>query len=612
MWTIEHNGIEQSFEEWGLAKPVFDFNASAVSYCTLRAVQEVDSQAILPEADPAGGNPNQVIIKRGGVVVWVGMVIETPMEGSASAEEGVYRLADYWHLLEQTVLHQSRKSYDNAIGQLVDVFTTHLWLGQATDGTRQTSGEVMEDALIWARAVSATSYAFQFSTAGFPQLDVPLTEVRDITCAEAIRTMLRWSPDAVFWLDYSNYDPALGPVFRCGRRSDLAGVSVDMSDGSLVGEMSIASRRDLLRPSVKLTYEIAEQVNGVAYVRTEEDIAPAGATGRELGALAATINLQGAVVQTVEQEVLTQPIEAFHANVNTRLNWWKQQFPELAGSDVQSLSIDLANITRLGPNFYPNQLIDGTLADWMGVQAESDLITAKAFITDATGGRWKTLPVRLLATTAVTGIYRHNQAVTYPEPIPVNLAADVYVGVSDLHWQGDLVLNEEEVTFLVGIGNVLNLNGGRSAWKAMNALVYQVSVDVDTGQTRVSFGNPEHLGVADLVELLRAARSRTLETLPLVRTTAVAGIGGVSNFAKTLPNRISTGKESGAERAIISKPGNGEIDIDAETAFDLQDNPIPTVIDGKVLKVREMEVCIQGDDKRILVMASEPYDPPPV
>ena len=604
MWELEQNGTQKTFEQWGLAQPVFNFTASAASSVTLRAVEPVDGEDILSSAFP-----NAVLIYRSDEVVWVGLVVETPKQGDGSGESGVYRAVDFWHLLDQIVFHQSRKSYDNVQGQLVDVFTTHCWLGQAANGARLTSGGQMSEAFSYAQGVGALQgFFFAFDASGFPQLDIPINEVRDVTCAEVLRLMLRWSPDAVVWIDYSNFNPNVGPIFRCARRGALPAVSFDMSDGDTVGALSITDRKDLVRPSVKLTYEIAEQVNGVAYVRTQEDIYPGTTNGREIAALAATINLQGAAVQTVEQEILTQPIEAFHANTVTRLNWWKQQFPELAGADVQSVSIELADITRMGPNFYPNQLVDGTIADWMNVSAESDLITAKAFIEDDTGGRWKTLPVRLLATNAVTGVYRHNQAITYPEPVPENLARDVWEGVAVLHWQGDITINQKETTFPVGIGQVLNLTGGRPEWETMRALVYQVSVDIETGQTRASFGNPEHLGVGDLVELLRAARSRRLETLPLVRTTGIAGVGGASTFAKSLPNRVNTGKETGAEKHVVKKDGKGEINVDAAEAFDLDDAAVANLIDGKVLRVRELPICLEGEDKKILVIASQAYD----
>jgi len=597
-WTLEQDGTEKSFADWGLGRPQLNEPASAAAELTVAAVEPVDGVDLLT------GN---VIVRRDGVVVFSGIVVETPKSGDGSGESGMYRARDFWHLLEQTVFHQSRKSWDNATEQLVDVFTTHCWLGQRVDGTYQNTGEQMAEALSYARDVAALEgYDFQFDATGFPALDVPVNEVRDVTCAEVLRLMLRWSPDAVVWLDYSTFE-AGGPTFRCKRRQALDAVSLAIDDDRLAG-LEITPRADLLRPAVKLTYEIAEQVDGTAYVRTLHDIHPPTASGRELGALAATINLQGAVVQTIAQEVVADPIAAAHTDTATRLAWWKKQFPELAGDDIQSVEIDAGTVIRSGVNTYPNQLVDGTLADWMGVQHEEEVVTAKAFIQDDTGGHWKTLPVRLLATNATTGEYRFNQAVSHPEPIPVGLAADVFEGVSVLHFQGSLVLREEEASGALRVGQVLNLTGGAAEWASMRALIYRVAVDLESGETRVEFGNPEHLGVPDLVELLRAARSRNLSTLPLVRTSGVAGVGGSTTVAKKLPNRINTGKETAFEKHVIKKAGLGEISIDATQAYNLADSPLVGAINGKILRVREVPFCDDGTERKILLICSEVYD----
>ncbi len=68
------------------------------------------------------------------------------------------------------------------------------------------TGQQIIEALNWARqaarheAMAAPPFQIGEVT---PALDVPIDEVRDITCAEVIHKMLRWSPDAVCWFDYT-------------------------------------------------------------------------------------------------------------------------------------------------------------------------------------------------------------------------------------------------------------------------------------------------------------------------------------------------------------------------------------------------------------------------
>ena len=60
----------------------------------------------------------------------------------------------------------------------------------------------------------------------------------------------------------------------------------------------------------------------------------------------------------------------------------------------------------------------------------------------------------------------------------------------------------------VGLGNALNLTGGRTEWASMAAPVQTVTESVDEGRTEIGFGPPAHLSPQDLVELLRGTRRR--------------------------------------------------------------------------------------------------------
>ena len=66
--------------------------------------------------------------------------------------------------------------------------------------------------------------------------------------------------------------------------------------------------------------------------------------------------------------------------------------------------------------------------------------------------------------------------------------------------------------------------------------------------------------------------------------------------------------ETGAEKDVVKKDGKGEINVDAAEAFDLDDAAVANLIDGKVLRVRELPICLEGEDKKILVVASQAYD----
>ena len=89
------------------------------------------------------------------------------------------------------------------------------------------TGAQIIEALGWALKPftdAAAPAPFQIGTVT-PALVPPFKEVRDITCAEVIHQMLRWSPDAVTWFDYTTSPP----TFHCNVRANLATVNVDVS-----------------------------------------------------------------------------------------------------------------------------------------------------------------------------------------------------------------------------------------------------------------------------------------------------------------------------------------------------------------------------------------------
>ncbi len=124
----------------------------------------------------------------------------------------------------------------------------------------------------------------------------------------------------------------------------------------------------------------------------------------------------------------------------------------------------------------------------------------------------------ITATTASTGNYVSQFIEQIPEPLPSNLAGQVYDSVKDLTYSGSIRLEEDEVSETIGIGMVFNVTNGAIEWSTMNALVVSITEDVDAGVTEAQFGPPQHLGVADLVELMRVARNRKLTPALFWRT----------------------------------------------------------------------------------------------
>lgn len=103
------------------------------------------------------------------------------------------------------------------------------------------------------------------------------------------------------------------------------------------------------------------------------------------------------------------------------------------------------------------------------------------------------------------------------EPEPVFFAANFYASVSTLHYQGSLLLLEEEVEQTITLGQVINLTNGLTAWGSMNALVQEVEYDFAKGSTRVNFGPPTQLGPQEFLTLLLEGRKGNGSDFALTR-----------------------------------------------------------------------------------------------
>lgn len=100
------------------------------------------------------------------------------------------------------------------------------------------------------------------------------------------------------------------------------------------------------------------------------------------------------------------------------------------------------------------------------------------------------------------------QGTSTAEAVPSGLASSYYTAVGTLHYSGELVLKERECSGSLLPGHKLNLTGGKTAWETMAAVVQQTEERLETGETVVTLGPPEHLSPQDFVELQRYWQQR--------------------------------------------------------------------------------------------------------
>lgn len=561
VWELEYAGTRKTCAEWGIEDLQFTFT----SQFTDSVVFALPTVAF--DADRVFAYGSTLRFFKEDVQWFVGRVIKPRLVGTSQREHQEYTAVGPWYLLEQSVFEQAWGYWVNGNNQLQTNFTSHLVLNGTADGVSLiNTGTQIRSALQWFLDVNVGAFTIGSVT---PAILPPVDEVRDLAVAEVIRKELRWHQDAVGWFDHST----AAPTFNCKLYSELEAVTLKIPPASTeaeanVDEVVLESREDLIRPAVVIKYEVRATINGQERLSVLVDAWPLSATGRELGALVATVDLQGAKITTIEAEIASRTIPDDLEDAGS-LDWWKTQIPELAvpeAIDVQILDADRLWIDDDGigrqfsqnggvdglPVKLPYELMRGQVADWMvnaGAAAQKERITIKVSFsrydadptTDTNAKRRasleKVFTKDITTTTVPTGVYTGPRRIEQrADPVPVGLAKALHDAMQILHYSGSFKLVEEEVSGLVRPGKVINLQGARAEWATMKAMVQQVTEVAATGVTTVTVGPAEKLGISDLIELLRVNRGRFRYGTPGAQADGLLSDGGGGALGKQTPN----------------------------------------------------------------------------
>ncbi len=285
------------------------------------------------------------------------------------------------------------------------------------------------------------------------------------------------------------------------------------------------------------------QTGSPAYVGGGENSATMQAlqnAGRDFGAACSTIDMEGPSGKLLLCTFSTVPVNIDAPNSISNPSWgdapvallfWTTVFPEL--KHYPDLDLDgLTTVTvvddagaAIDTSVYCYLLTRGQVAPWMlagntvggaAIKSINAHITAgfkgqaNPFTTDgAVSGDNFQQKIHKATVTLVTlpGNTYQNQVLTSPgEVIPYGLAGYIYNIAKIPQYEGSLTIQETDITDVCPLGNNLNLTGSLSEWAAMNAMIQQISYDLASGRTTITFGPAGHLGAKDLVERIRINR----------------------------------------------------------------------------------------------------------
>ena len=524
LWTLSCQGITRTAAGAGVTGMTRHRANRAADTCTLR----FDGRPF--DAAPPFPFGETVTVLRAGTPWFVGRVTSVPASGDGGAESLVCTMTGPWWYLAQLVCQQQW----TLRGGAATASLSRLVLGQAADGTRLNTGQVIVETLQYAIDAGAP---FAIGTVD-PSFLAPLDEVKDITCAHVIQRMLRWHPDCVAWFDYAA-SPV--PVFHCRARANLPAATLTVGTPPLAAVRGLTARHDLQVPAVVFHYETTSRANGQVLTDVTTDAAPPGATGREFGAVVGTIPLRGETATVLTQRIVTEPI-VFNSADPALVPQLIRLSPVLAvyaaDPEITADGITITSFGRVvvsgsgaggddgggGGGFgtgiflsFGNALVSGEITDWMmadySLHTQTQRLTFTYTLTrnDGTGGppvvsAPQTGTIDLTATDAATGLYTTLSTYRPGDTAPTGQAAAFLAAFPALAYSGSVVLVEPEAGGVAsaGLGGVVNVAGGAAAdWAAMRATVIEETLNAADGTTTLTLGPAGELGVATLAAALK-------------------------------------------------------------------------------------------------------------
>ena len=622
-WTAEINGSEKSFADWGLGRAQRQFVSQGVDRF------EFAAPALRFDADPVMAPNAPVTIRKNGVPVFRGQVAQVPRFASGAAEGQRYVVANAWAQLEQLVYQQNwylQVDPEHPSESLVGGLQSRVVLFQGVNGSKVSIGQQIADVVEYAASCGVAIQVAPDLVSNFP-VTPPFDEGLDMICSEVIQKALKWAPDAVTWFDYAT-DP---PTFHAARRTQLQAVSVSAVDEP-ESALEIDPRYDLVAPAVVLKYERINTVDGISWRQIIRDVYPESGSEKVPGTLVATIDLEGGTVSHTSATIVCRPF------LPASVDWWKAREATFRDWNVtvsklsENFILTNEDGVEMGP-LYPDgstewhgwtyEVVKGQVAPWMlgpgkiaktiQVQTRCDyqcertsavVSQTKSVVHD------KPLTARVTVTNLPSGTYTTQDTVIYAEEVPVGIAKQLYDAVGVLHYEGSLTLVGEEVPEIVGLGQLLNLTGARPEWASANALIQQVSDDIDSGTRVVRFGPPGHLGTPDLMELLRFNRQRRVSLGYASRSTGQGSGSGEASLGEVTANHDSGSGSSGvpsilsvAEFGGVDPAQNPELqDIARSIKIDPADLQVLSMGDGNVAKFRRFTLMGAGGVERDLVI----------
>lgn len=516
-----------------------------------------------------------VEVLKDNVRIFAGVCFSKTNSENAKSAETIYIFKNAWlDLMEIPFMQEwNAVNLDSESPLPVNNFKTRTVFGADKTGKKIPISTQLVEVLNYAKQYGAN---IDFCLGEF-STEIPNDEESDMTCDEALKRILRWSPDAVSYFDYTSEIP----VLHIKKRSELE--TFDVSNFAFKN-LSYSSREDLKVENVCVIYEKKNSDGGQTFEAFTKDVYPKNANAGGKKSLVMSVQLGGYSCHVQNQKITTE-------NIDVKDNaWWVKRIPFL--SDTKITKFNIKNVRR--NSSLPRELKSGNISEWMLKSLEYDRITCEVEyeMGDERKGV-KTFSLKLLATDASTQNYSRLVYSSLEESTPKGLAQAIYEATN-------VAITQGSAQFICGLPR--EILGKNISWngKFENAIVASLNLNLVSGFASVEFGAPSHLYPSDLAQLFRINRSRKVSESNARVQPKARGLSIDSSENLSDSHIVEVGDV--LSRFIVKDP----IDPDSKSiSIDIGD--IDEEDSNVKLKLRKIVVCENGEAKYAYVLMSNTF-----
>jgi hypothetical protein len=573
-----------------------------------------------------------VQVFKGDVPVFYGIVDTVQRSGEPGRERIDTTLVGPWWYFENLTFQHAWFIRDSTTARKL-TNKSRIILGQQLEGsagspsttiTRIPTGRVIEAIIDYVIAIGAPFLKGRQMRGVL----IPFSEITDQSCAELVRDLIRWTPDTVIQFDYSTTPPTLNVMER-GQQTNNIILKTIGSDG--LSSFNANPRYDLQLPGIRIIYETT--VLDGNQERNDVVIDEAG-NPNGFRTVVMTVQLGGGTTTYQTQQVTLTNLDA------RNFGWWAGKVPWLTRPDIRGPDgtgtpliggLSVSSITHkgggaVGSSPAATELTAGDIPPWLNTHffplvASSTVDYSQLTNVDGTVVavyKQAALEMGFVGTDFPGGgtvVYSRVTSDTPAEFPPLtdpetgeSPAHTIFKSFQTLHYDGQMIIEKEECDCDMVVGQTVNILGGRTEWTQMLAVIQKIEEDIGAGRTTVSVGPPNHLGPQDFIELMRMQRHRSPAFKLQERQDAIARAGSSVTGSGGGPNDSPSSPPTGIPTKLILRddPILSQIILDIQLIKDQLKN-----LDDPHMKPREFDACSNGKKKKVILLASAFYDPPP-